>query len=553
METSARKPSKVNRYQRDEYKSYLVEQQKSLSAIAMSAAFQSRKSPYPLGAKFMSRKEQNILTKWKSRQNDWMSIENELTKRFHCDKSTTSLMSKIDEFRVKYEDYESHDRHLCDEQYLNHIWSRTLRGGTSRHIQLGSLFSGLFCEIERSHSRRFPTIIRNPRCKTTPNIILDDCQEEIDDDDLHFEDSSECDLNISLRRSFQPQSSNICRLCVQTINLFDWAMSSTSQYFEQLDAAENLIAKRFEEERSELSCCTMQYAGIKWLQPTTQFFMSAFPGEFGVTCIQFYNFSSIQIEFRMVPKPTVNNANKNSVFRCVPDSGIVKPNELGIISIIFTHSPIHSTTCSVLESWIFETQPIVVALTLSDGLHPQMTPIACSFSGTYLHKIEKLVSLQPYYCTPAEFSKINSITEIIYTCVNRVRSPVTHDKLSDRKRQSFMNRNMKILSRPLNSYVTQFDYGCATDIYFSLSRLRSFISLHTELKLHVEYLYSCYQKLQQSSCNAVSQLLDFDDSVLDSSVLLSILQEEIFPEHALVRWSNYQCILYLIVVCLLIP
>ena len=113
-------------------------------------------------------------------------------------------------------------------KYGGDYWEMTLRGGGERNVQVGNIFSGLFCVVQDKKGLDNPEVVRVPgRAKTYDPLP-----------ESEFLKKRRREMRKTLRelRPFRPESTAPDALILSGQNLFTWAEESSLEYQEQLQA-----------------------------------------------------------------------------------------------------------------------------------------------------------------------------------------------------------------------------------------------------------------------------------------------------------------------------
>lgn len=202
----------------------------------------------PMEDRFSLNKEKNVLTLWQQRQKEWQRIQNRIAKTCNTPKDHSLMMQTTDEFRIKAEEYDVLQAAIpASERFGADNWEMQLRGGSTRVVTIGHIFSGLECEVKQD--RKVPSIIRRPRPssgneKTVTISKILGSVEESSRSKVMKRSGSLMESSAALRAKKRRLKANIKTirphdvtmddaegLLVKSIPLFQWAEESSSQYF----------------------------------------------------------------------------------------------------------------------------------------------------------------------------------------------------------------------------------------------------------------------------------------------------------------------------------
>jgi hypothetical protein len=197
-----------------------------------------------------------VLAKWQERQRDWEKIQSDISNRIGASKKHTLMMAKTENYRARAEQYDLLIASVpFDERHsANAYFEWGLRGGGPRTVSVGHIFSGLYSTVE--DDVRPPTIVRKPRKlpgMRTGTIMggsgrpgtgldagsLDSLSSTMTN--TKFMDETEAFVQRKKHLSktmtqFRPHDitfDDAAALVVQSQDLFDWAIQSSSAYFEE--------------------------------------------------------------------------------------------------------------------------------------------------------------------------------------------------------------------------------------------------------------------------------------------------------------------------------
>lgn len=186
----------------------------------------------PVNERFDLNKEGKVLTMWKERQQKWENIQKKLAAKVGGSVETL-MMSNGDEFRAKNEEYDVIQAAIpVPERFGANGWQMQLRNGTDTSVSIGHIFSGLTCNI--GIHRTVPAIIRKPRQAGAKHLK-----------DTFVDETAALTLKKHhLRKTLQtlrPKNfgpADVDGLILGSMDLFDWAIESSKDYFERVKNAE---------------------------------------------------------------------------------------------------------------------------------------------------------------------------------------------------------------------------------------------------------------------------------------------------------------------------
>ena len=215
--------------------------------------------------------EQKILTRWQQRQKDWENIELRLLQKVDGRQGTSHKLMMSNErqsdFREQNEKYFLMTAAVPpEERFSNTNWVMSLRAGGITEVQIGHLFSGLQCKVKSSVS--IPPILRKPRVlvrdvssgatgsynksvlvtranerSTSTEVaksfkqIATERSEQGNIERRHEKQKLEKIMS-QLRREVNPYE--VEGLFLKAIDLFDWAIKSSEEYFENKNVGSTL-------------------------------------------------------------------------------------------------------------------------------------------------------------------------------------------------------------------------------------------------------------------------------------------------------------------------
>ena len=113
-------------------------------------------------------------------------------------------------------------------KYGGDYWEMTLRGGGERNVQVGNIFSGLFCNVKDKKGMDNPEVVRMPGRAKSYSVLP-----ESEHLTMRLRE-----MRKSLRelRPFKAPATAADALMLTGQNLFTWAEDSSIEYMDQLQA-----------------------------------------------------------------------------------------------------------------------------------------------------------------------------------------------------------------------------------------------------------------------------------------------------------------------------
>ena len=201
----------------------------------------------PVSERFGSNREQQILRKWEQRKTSWSNFKEKIAVKLNRDVDQL-VISKADEYREQMEEYQVIQSAIPPhERYGANYWEMSLHGIGSRTIPIGNIFSGLFCPIKETQPP--PKMVRRPKKvgegKTATGELDKDGKPLLKrvatwrDSKVLNRRKEELQKSLSMLRPHEIREEDVGGLHVKCEDLFDWAIRSSEEYFEQQQQVED--------------------------------------------------------------------------------------------------------------------------------------------------------------------------------------------------------------------------------------------------------------------------------------------------------------------------
>lgn len=130
-----------------------------LAQETMKVKDQKEKDDFVKGLRVHERisftREERIRAKWDKQQRDWDRFKSRMAKKLGR-KEGDLVVSHAEDFRVQKEEYDLIQQATpIDQRQGGGDWETQLRGGGTRYIQIGNIFTGLYCPVKED-----PTVFR---------------------------------------------------------------------------------------------------------------------------------------------------------------------------------------------------------------------------------------------------------------------------------------------------------------------------------------------------------------------------------------------------------
>lgn len=518
-------PSKHNRHERLQYLDFLeMQKNKFIQSYNENQMIDS-----PMHNKNEIMKDQIILQKWEKRLRDWDNIEARLSQKLgnshenHKRKPSNLMMSMTDDFRLRCEQQDLHQGLIPNEEKNpQSIWLRSLRDCGSRFVPLGNELSGLYAEIEKDQAKfKTPSIIRKPKLMQSKMVTSHTNMMYLEKQDQLF------------MHDFEPTEDDIRHLTVVSVDLFDWALSSTAAHFTAIDEQEDTIAQLFDEISLDAEDCL-----LKVMEPTIELSFpteielipSANPDDSTYSSCRIKNTSQIDIQYNCTPKHQSTN------IRCINQEGTLP----------------QGTTVDIIFANEYNESDRLVQFQLSTIPPVQIKHVSMSASPYTFAIRSKAALVSPSYSLTSKYNQqtaddvANFMSGIVYSWIDNIRSPVTQLTLFNRKKTEFLLRNRDISLEYDESAVKSLsnEYLQISNEYkhisYSVEKMKAKVSSFLEEAqiLQVEssrnsrkvpvskrrLISKLRNHIIQLDCNKASQLFD------KINVDISSLKLDLFPE-----------------------
>merc|ERR1719191_840044 len=121
-----------------------------------------RLSKMTIADRLKEKRQAQALKNYRRYQRQWGAFKKEMSAKLG--KSADSLVvSKSEEYREVVEEYALITAAIpAHIKYGGDYWEMTLRGGGERNVQIGNVFSGLFCVMQDKKGQDNPELVRVP-------------------------------------------------------------------------------------------------------------------------------------------------------------------------------------------------------------------------------------------------------------------------------------------------------------------------------------------------------------------------------------------------------
>lgn len=469
----------------------------------------------PAHERFNLNKEGKVLTRWQERVRAWERIESNISKRIKSDKGHLLLMETIDDYRPQKEEYEMLQvAKPVEDSYGPNGWKTSLRGGSGRLVSVGHVFSGLECEVDKPP--RPPPMIRKPRPVGQYPLGTSFLEETAT---LIAKRKTVAKELATLRPhvvSFEDAES----LVVRSTDLFDWAIKSSKEYFEERQASVDEVNDRMAmlsvngrdlpapptSSKSDTPIAISGSSGLQ-LQSPTDLVFEAVRGRPVYRNFSFTNTGTVAIKFnwrRVVEKenntqgsmPKLQSIEQSRfknilhgkdlqlmprefaiktqrpLFSCVESEGTILPGDTIHCRFAFGQVPI---TGSFVERWLLDTVPRTSATQLriddggnQGGMALLSTPLVVVLHAHSVDVDESMTSRRDLQDS-INTSVLSSLArDEIEKCIQRVRNPVRIRTIRERQFQLFKEINAPLLQ------ALHGDLAVPLPLYLDETRLNAF-------------------------------------------------------------------------------
>lgn len=512
----------------------------------------------PFQEQLILTKESKVLLKWQQRQKEWERIQKILAKKISSNMKLMMNSERLNEFRTVQEKSELQIASIPPEDlYTANNWVMGLRGGGgTMTLSIGHIFSGLQCELKTV--ARIPPIIRKPnvsmkdltssavgsytksvstlKLATSALATSSKSIRALSKDILMSPESKmrqkKLEQFMKSARPHEVTTENADTLFVKSIDLFDWAIESTKEYFETLSrgdddsqfeiiGAEPVVSIVSGGQFEESSILSMKRDTSKMSIPQTpsvcmiQFYsprevvISSFQNKpvayeyvmknTGTVTVQYtWIPDAVESEFRTEEKNTEVSAvlfsrfpdeysrekllalNRPRFF-CKARQGYILPGET--ISTPFTFL---SQGCSgtFSQNWRLHTIPQATVVSSSECANNAASSTSIQIGADFMSNTTPVkISLHGQAFAPDESDHLRNITkrtidaravhsfcyDIVDTCVRKVRNPLRIENINKRKYALFEDINKNLLKQISKRF------GDECKFFLTLKRINSFI------------------------------------------------------------------------------
>lgn len=499
----------------------------------------------PLLERFDRKRDGKIISSWNSQQRTWAGIEQRLSTRLGTD-AQTLLMSSIDEYRAKTEEYDALQlaRPIAD-RFGQSTWQMDLRGGGSRMILASNTFSGLESNIK--FALRDNPVVRKP-LKYRMNKT----------DDLSSNPSvAIAEKRMRLRESLRAVRPHIVslsdadELVVHSKDLFRWAIASSDAYYDEQEAP--LQALSLESETSASLSEASEVGERLLVLYHTQCDVALFceRGHSASHVAAFTNAGSIAVSYswKLVsggagavtagdsaddliresifdretedfPRTHLISRQRASVF-CRNYKGFALPGETVRTEFKFFA---RDHVGAIAQTWVLETFPAAKVLIEELAAHrPAFAHIQVTLRGLS-GSVDETAYLRSAAQEVLGKRALQSFIELeIYKVIRRVRSPVRLTDLTRRKLALFESINAELL-KPLRP------------LFLSEQRLEDFFQLHDTIQAFTIEVNATWK--------AVKATFDRRDDDEEEEEVDDVDEVSLIDEGSLARIAANRCVLF---------
>jgi hypothetical protein len=536
----------------------------------------------PFHEQLILTKESKVLLKWQQRQKEWERIQKILAKKISSNLKLMMNSERLNEFRTAQEKSELQLASIPPEDlYAANNWVMGLRGGgRTMTLSIGHIFSGLQCELKTE--AKIPPIIRKPNVsmkdltssavgsytksvstlKLTKSALSASSKstrvlsKEVLLSPEAKKRQNKLEQFMKTARPHEVTTENADTLFVKSIDLFDWAIESTKEYFETLSrddddnqfeiiGAEPVVSIVSGGQFEESSVLSLKRDASKTsISQTPSLCMIQFHSPREVVISSFQNKSeayeyvmkntgtvsvqyswipdAVESEYRTDRKTTEVSAmlfsrlpdeysrekllalNRPRFF-CKASQGYILPGET--ISTPFTFL---SQGCSgaFSQNWRLHTIPqVTVAFSSSDGANNAASSTSIQIGSDFMSNTTPVkISLHGQAFASDESDNSRNITrktiddraihsfcyDIVDTCVRKVRNPLRKENINARKYALFEDINHSLLKQISKRFGNQCEF------YLTSIRINSFIrSFHNCNLLHTDVMKTRFDLRKQ--------------------------------------------------------
>lgn len=538
----------------------------------------------PVNERFNMNKEGQVIARWQERQRDWENIQAGISKRLNAKQNHTLMMAKTDDYRIKGEEYDFIQAAIPkEERFGTNIWIRSLRGNAPRLIQIGHAMTGLYAEIDSMPA--VPAIIRKPKpsnLKTTRVM-----SKAFDETAPLLARREQLSSTLKTIRPHEITNDDADGLFIQTTSLFQWAIDSSKEYFNDLERRKNQTAIG----KESLSPALLKTDTSKSIFSPTAAVADESTAKLSLNCspevvfdslegstvfrdVTFTNSGVIALEYvwkpiiyedgveaaertgltfgsevarlvntRQATRLSAINLNRNKPkFFCIEKRGVILPGQV----VTTTFSFRSENAFSVRQNWQLFTTPSAT-YTIPSGVVGGKS-YSSLIMEIRLHAFAVHVDENMQRRNQVLGFVDSRVTEAVMgdevrACLRRVRDPVRLRDLQRRQVDQFKRINQVLLrelspvfSSELPLHVTParlhaLALACVRVTHFNVHVLRDVFSLrHLRLALDPagDQSLPYSEEEEESQVSAVSSRSVSEDA-------LAWLQDEVFPEKKIVR------------------
>jgi hypothetical protein len=198
----------------------------------------------PIFMRVAAQREQRTLARWQKRNAEWEQFQNKMAKKLNCPISEL-VFARSEDHRSKEEEFDLVQSAIpADQKYGEHYWLMSLRNMGTRYVQVGNIFSGLFCPIREKDASKLEQVRRPERDTALATLRAQMSHRESSGLTLNRGNESTHSTSKALteRRSqlakklkqLRPHTVELVSgdsLMIVGVSLLEWARESTNDFF----------------------------------------------------------------------------------------------------------------------------------------------------------------------------------------------------------------------------------------------------------------------------------------------------------------------------------
>lgn len=199
----------------------------------------------PIFMRVAAQREQRTLARWQKRNDEWDTFQKRMAKKVRRPKDEL-VFSRSEEHRSKEEEFELVQSAIpADQKYGGHYWLMSLRNMGTRYVQVGNIFSGLFCPIREGEAKPIEQVRRPERdtALLTLSQRMDHDQSagltlNAGNETSHSSSKALTERRTQLAKKLKQLRPHTVELAagdammIVGVNLFEWARESTNKFFD---------------------------------------------------------------------------------------------------------------------------------------------------------------------------------------------------------------------------------------------------------------------------------------------------------------------------------